>query len=103
MSSYKVVDCQRFERESGLSCVVAVLIWDQQTVLVRQTLGDAGEFSWEQILMYAIRTSDTLETLRPEIDRFFAPEDLQRRTMACSPTLRQVLVDATATLGDQIR
>ncbi len=96
MSTYHVIDCRRIERTAGTGCVVAIINWDDgRTILVRQTLDEDGAYCWDRIMMYGIRTTDTLDSLMPAIDRFFANSDVERRMMVSSAQLKRELIAAT--------
>ena len=96
MSTYHVIDCRRIERTAGTACVVAIINWDDgRTILVRQTLDVDGVYSWDRIMMYGIRATDTLDTLMPAIDRFFDSSDVERRMMVSSAQLKRELIAAT--------
>ncbi|PAY19206.1 hypothetical protein CKO51_12685 [Rhodopirellula sp. SM50] len=99
MSIYHVIDCRRIERAAGTGCVVAIINWDDgRTILVRQTLDEEGAYSWDRIMMYGIRRSDTLDSLMPTIDRFFDSSDVERRMMVSSAQLKRELIAATGHL-----
>ncbi|QDV44091.1 hypothetical protein Enr13x_39520 [Stieleria neptunia] len=99
MSTYHVIECRRIERDVGTGCIVAIINWDDgRTILVRQTLDEDGAYSWDRIMMYGIRTADTLDSLMPAIDRFFDSSDVERRMMVSSSQLRRELIAATGRL-----
>ncbi|QEF98496.1 hypothetical protein Mal15_25480 [Stieleria maiorica] len=96
MSKYDVIDCRQIERDDGKRCIVAIINWDDgRTILIRQTKDENDEYSWERILMYGIRQTDTLDALLPGIERFFDDSDVKRRMMVSSAQLRRELIAAT--------
>ncbi|MDV6030970.1 MAG: hypothetical protein F9B45_12885 [Phycisphaera sp. RhM] len=99
MSIYHVIDCRRIERSAGNGCIVAIINWDDgRTILVRQTLDEDGAYSWDRIMMYGIRATDTFDSLMPAMDRFFASSDVERRMMVSSAQLKRELMAATGHL-----
>ncbi|WP_182870028.1 hypothetical protein [Stieleria mannarensis] len=101
MSKYDVIECRRIDRDDEQRCIVAIINWDDgRTILIRQTLDENNKYSWERILMYGIRNTDTLDSLLPGIERFFDDSDVKRRMMVSSAQLRRELIAATSHLLD---
>ena len=99
MSSYNVVQCRRILREDEKPCIIAIVKRDDnQMLLVRQTPGDDGQYSWTQVVMYRIGTSDVLESLLPDIGRFFREDDVEHRVIMSSIRLRADLIAASKSL-----
>lgn len=104
MSAYNVAQCQRIQRSDGKSCVIAIVQTnDDRILLVRQTLDETGEYSWDQVVMYRVRVSDTLDSLLPDIDRFFDEVDAKNRMMVSSARLKADLIAATKHLAGHQR